>query len=328
MGMLFSLVVVIGLVVIALIGVKLHLQVLFGTIIPYIAFLIFIIGFVRRIIKWGKSPVPFHIPTTCGQQKSFPWIKDSKIENPSTTLGVIIRMAFEILLFRSLFRNLKSELRDGRVTYGSTKWLWLGGIAFHMSFFIVVIRHLRFFTDPVPACVNTLDALDGFLQVGVPHLLISGVVLFVAAGYLFLRRVFIPQVRYISLPADYFPLFLIMGIAFTGILMRYFIKVDITQVKALTMGLVTLSFTVPEGIGAIFYVHLFLVCTLLAYFPFSKLMHLGGVFLSPTRNLTGNSREKRHINPWDYPVKVHTYEEYEEEFRDKMKMVDIPVEKE
>jgi nitrate reductase gamma subunit len=237
-------------------------------------------------------------------------------------------MAFEILLFRSLFRNLKSELRDGRVTYGSTKWLWLGGIAFHMSFFIVVIRHLRFFTDPVPACVNTLDALDGFLQVGVPHLLISGVVLFVAAGYLFLRRVFIPQVRYISLPADYFPLFLIMGIAFTGILMRYFIKVDITQVKALTMGLVTLSFTVPEGIGAIFYVHLFLVCTLLAYFPFSKLMHLGGVFLSPTRNLTGNSREKRHINPWDYPVKVHTYEEYEEEFRDKMKMVDIPVEKE
>jgi len=328
MGMIFSLGVVIGLVVIALIGVKLHLQVLFGIVIPYIAFLVFIIGFVRRIIKWGKSPVPFHIPTTCGQQKSLPWIKHSKIENPSTTLGVVIRMAFEVLLFRSLFRNLKSELRDGRITYGSTKWLWLGGIAFHMSFFIVVFRHLRFFTEPVPVCVNTLDALDGFLQVGVPHLLISGVVLFIAAGYLFLRRIAIPQVRYISLTADYFPLFLIMGIACTGILMRYFIKVDITQVKALTMGLVTLNFTVPEGIGTIFYIHLFLVCTLLAYFPFSKLMHLGGVFLSPTRNLTGNSREIRHINPWDYPVKVHTYEEYEEEFREKMKMVDIPVEKE
>jgi hypothetical protein len=35
-----------------------------------------------------------------------------------------------------------------------------------------------------------------------------------------------------------------------------------------------------------------------------------------------------HTNPWDYPVKVHTYEEYEDEFRDKMKAAGIPVDKE
>jgi hypothetical protein len=36
----------------------------------------------------------------------------------------------------------------------------------------------------------------------------------------------------------------------------------------------------------------------------------------------------RHINPWNYPVKLHTYEEYEDDFREKMKECGLPVEKE
>ena len=95
------------------------------------------------------------------------------------------------------------------------------------------------------------------------------------------------------------------------------------------MGLVTFHPSIPQGgIGGIFYVHLFFVCILLAYFPFSKLMHMGGIFLSPTRNLPGNTRAVRHVNPWNYPVKVHTYEEYEDEFREKMIEAGLPVEKE
>jgi hypothetical protein len=90
---------------------------------------------------------------------------------------------------------------------------------------------------------------------------------------------------------------------------------------------VTFHPTVPEGIGAIFYIHLFFVCTLLAYFPYSKLMHLGGIFLSPTRNMLGNTRAYRHVNPWNSPVHVHTYEEYEEEFREKMVEAGLPVDK-
>jgi hypothetical protein len=95
--------------------------------------------------------------------------------------------------------------------------------------------------------------------------------------------------------------------------------------KELTMGLVTFRPTIPDGVGTVFYIHLFFVSILLAYFPFSKLMHLGGVFLSPTRNLTTDTRAKRHINPWNYPVPVHTYEEYEDEFRDKMVEAGLPV---
>ncbi|MDH4027705.1 MAG: sulfate reduction electron transfer complex DsrMKJOP subunit DsrM [Nitrospirota bacterium] len=328
MGMLFSLVAVLVLTAIAYTGASLNLHGIFGVAVPYLAVLLFLGGFIRKVITWGRSPVPFHIPTTCGQQKSLPWIKHSRLDNPSSTLGVIGRMALEILLFRSLFRNLKTEITDGKLTYGSSKWLWLGSLAFHVSFFVVLIRHLRFFTEPVLPWVNTFDAVDGFMQVGVPHLLLTGVILLAAGGYLLMRRIFNQQVRYISLAADYFPLFLILGIALSGILMRYFIKVDIIKVKELTMGLATFKTTVPEGIGAIFFIHLFLISILFAYFPFSKLMHLGGIFLSPTRNLANNSRAVRHVNPWNPKVKLHTYEEYEDEFRELMKGEGIPVEKE
>ncbi|MGB9715982.1 MAG: sulfate reduction electron transfer complex DsrMKJOP subunit DsrM [Thermodesulfovibrionales bacterium] len=325
-----SLVAVAGLVLLAYIGVgAAHLNHLFGVIIPYIAFVIFVIGIVYRVLKWAARPVPFRIPTTAGQQKSFPWIKQNKIDNPSTALGAFIRMVFEVLLFRSLFRNTRTELHSGpRLAYASSKWLWIAALAFHYSFLIILLRHLRLFTEPVLPAVKTLETLDAFFQVWVPLLYITDLVLIGAVTYLFLRRVLIPQLRYISLPADYFPLLLILGIGITGSLMRYFFKVDVIKIKELTMGLINLSPKIPEGIGVLFYIHLFLVSTLFAYFPFSKLTHMAGVFLSPTRNLANNNRMEMHVNPWNYPVKVHTYEEYEEEFRQFLKDAGLPVEKE
>ncbi len=307
----------------------LKFQVLFGVVIPYAALIVFIAGFIYRIVDWARSPVPFSIPSTCGQQKSMPWIKQSRFENPSTTFDVVIRMALEIFCFRSLFRNTQARISDGsRLSYEMEKWLWLGAIAFHYSFLVVLIRHLRFFIEPVPFWVDLVAKLDSFLQIGLPGIMMSGILLLAAVTYLFLRRIFISQVKYISLTSDFFPLFLIMGIAISGIVMRYFSKTDVTAAKELAMGLVTFQPTVPEGISSIFFIHLFFVSTLMAYFPFSKLMHLGGIFLSPTRNLPANTREYRHVNPWNYPVKVHTYQEYEDEFREKMIEAGLPVEKE
>lgn len=327
---MYSLLAVIVLILLPYVGVEAAgLQVLFGIIIPYLAVLIFIIGVIYRVMDWAGSPVPFRIPSTCGQQKSLPWIKQNKIDNPFTTGGVIIRMILEILFFRSLFRNTKFELNDGpKISYVWEKWLWLVALAFHYSFLIVLIRHLRFFLEPVPVCLQWLEKIDGFFQIGLPGLFMSGAVLLAAVTFLFLRRIYIPQVRYISLAADFFPLFLIISITITGILMRYFTKMDVVGIKELAMSLASFQPVIPEGIGALFYIHLFLVSILFIYFPFSKLMHMAGVFLSPTRNLPNNTRAKMHINPWNYPVKVHTYDEYEDEFREKMKEAGLPLEKE
>jgi nitrate reductase gamma subunit len=326
---MYSLIAVIVLFLLSWVGVAgLGLQWLFGVVIPYLAVAVFIVGFIMKLLSWAKIPVPFAIPTTAGQQKSFPWIQQSPIDNPSTVGGVIGRMAMEVLLFRSLFRNTKFESKDGnRFSYELEKWLWLGALAFHYTFFVVLFRHLRFFTEPVPGIVQMVSKVDGFFQVGLPGILISGFVLFFAVTYLLLRRLYIPQMRYISISSDYFPLFLIAGIAISGLLMRYVAKTDIVGVKELTLGLASFRPTIPESVGSIFYVHLFLVCVLLAYFPFSKLMHLGGIFFSPTRNLQANTRAYRHVNPWNYPVKVHTYEHYEDDFREKMIEAGLPVDK-
>jgi nitrate reductase gamma subunit len=325
----YSLIAVVAIFLLAYVGVEgLGLDYLFGVIIPYLAVATFLIGFAQKVMGWARSAVPFQIPTTCGQQKSMDWIQNNKLDCPTTTRGVVGRMALEILCFRSLFRNTKMGLQGGRIFYKWEIWLWVAALAFHYSFLAVIFRHLRFFTNPVPMPVALAEKIDSFFQVGLPVVYASGIVLLVAVTYLLLRRILIPQIRYLSLPADYFPLYLIIGIAITGIMMRYFTKVDITNVKALTMGLVTFHPVTPEGISGLFYAHLLFVSTLLAYFPFSKLMHLGGVFLSPTRNMPTDTRARRHVNPWNYPVHVHTYEEYEDEFREKMIEAGLPVDKE
>ncbi len=336
---MYSLLAVIVLFLLAYLGVEAAgLRMLFGIVIPYVAVGVFLAGVIYRVMGWARSAVPFRIPSTCGQQQSLPWIKPNKIDNPFTPGAVVARMFLEVCCFRSLFRNTRNAIKEGKLIFEWEIWLWVAALAFHYAFLTVIIRHMRLFTNPVPLCIQMVEKLDSFfrfeilsnsMQVGLPGFYLSGLILLAAVTFLLLRRFLIPQVRYISQPADFFPLFLIFGIALTGILMRYFTKVDIVAAKELAMGLVSFHPAIPtRPISPIFYVHLFFVCTLLAYFPFSKLMHMGGVFLSPTRNLPGNTRAVRHINPWNYPVEVHTYEEYEEEFREKMIEAGLPVEKE
>jgi nitrate reductase gamma subunit len=304
------------------------LGLLFGIIIPYAALIIFVIGFIYRVIFWARSPVPFCITTVCGQQKSLPWIKQGRLESPSSRLGVFGRMALEVLFFRSLFRNDRAELTGGNLSYSGSRWLWLGGLIFHWSLLVILVRHLRFFLDPVPGFVSALQGLDGIFQWGLPPLLITDKLVLIALVYLVLRRLTIPRVRSISLPSDYFALFLIMAVAVSGVLMRYAFKTDLAEVKRFTIDFLRLNPAGPYGLGIIFYIHLYLVSILLAYFPFSKLMHAGGVFMSPTRNMRNDSRMKRHVNPWNPPVKVHTYAEWEDDFREAMKEAGLPVEKE
>jgi nitrate reductase gamma subunit len=301
-------------------------QAIFGIAIPYLAAAVFFIGITARVIRWARSPVPFRIPTTCGQQRSLPFLKRAPLENPSTGLGAAGRMLLEVLAFRSLFRNTRAELKEGgRLVYSADKWLWAAALAFHYSFLVILLRHLRFFAAPVPAFVPWLQALDGFFQAGVPEVYLTNVLLVAAVGYLCYRRVADARLRYVSLHADYFPLALILGIAISGIWVRYIGKVDLEAVKSLTIGLVTFRPVVPKGIAPLVYVHLFLVSVLFAYFPFSKLVHMAGVFLSPTRNLANNNRMRRHVNPWNPPIVGHTYAEWEHEFHDKLVAAGIPL---
>lgn len=330
MNLIFSLIVLAILILVPAIGVGvLGLKGLFAIFIPYLGFALFFFGLIYRMIDWARSPQPFKIPTTCGQQKSLPWIKHSRLESPSSCWEVYLRMFFEVFLFRSLFRNLRADFDGKRLIYGSAKWLWLGAILFHVSFLVILIRHLRFFVYPVPQVIANIDFVDSFFQIGLPPIYLTDVLILAGLGFLLLRRLLDAKVNYLSYTSDYFPLLLIITIAGTGVLMRLFIKPDIYAIKQLAYGLATFKPALPEGkLSLLFYIHLFLVSSLAAYFPFSKLVHMVGVFFSPTRNMANDNRMRRHVNPWDYPVKYTTYCEWQEKFRDVMEESGIPIDDE
>ena len=212
MNALYSLVAVLALVLAGAVGAETGAgRTLLTLILPYMAFAVFLAGFCWRVLRWAWTPVPFRIPVTCGQQKSLPWIKTAWVDNPSTGWGVVVRMAGEILLFRSLFRNNSARLRGERLQFGEDKYMWLAALAFHWALLMILLRHLRLLVEHVPAFVNGLERLDGFFQIGAPQVYLSDAVLLGALAYLIARRFRDPLVRYISLFTDYFALLLAAG---------------------------------------------------------------------------------------------------------------------
>jgi len=234
------------------------LSVLF-TILFYAAGLIFFVGVGNKIYQYASTPAPLKIPTTPA---------------PVTRGGVVLRMLREVTLFESLFK--------------ANKWIWLFGWLFHVALALIVIRHLRYFTDPVWPLVAILQPFGKYAAFA----MLAGL-----AG-LWARRFLVDRVRYISSPSDHLMLALLIGIGISGVMMKFVSHTDIVSVKLFFLGLLSFDFshTLPADFPLI--VHLSLVALLAIIFPFSKLLHAPGVFFSPSRNQVDNPREKRHLAPW------------------------------
>ena len=158
--MIVSLVAVLLIGAIAWSGAVAGFQSLLGVALPLLAAVVFVCGIIWRITCWwAKSPVPFAIPTTGGQERSLDWIKPNRLDTPMSNAAVVGRMILEVLLFRSLFRNTSAEVSSvgPRVTYFSSKWLWVFALTFHYCFLVIFIRHFRFFIEPVPVCLTWLE---------------------------------------------------------------------------------------------------------------------------------------------------------------------------
>ncbi len=232
------------------------------TFLTYFILGIFFVGFLTKIFMYIKTPAPMIIPTTPA---------------PVTKMGVVWRLFTEVVFFNSLFKG--------------DKLAWAGGIVFHATLLIVLIRHLRYFIDPIPEIFAQLQIFG----------IVAGLAMPAALGFLFLRRIFFQRVRYISSLADYLILVLLMAIAGSGLLMDFLLRPDIVAIKTSMMTLWTTVTDLPTATtlgDTLFLMHLLGVGILLIIFPFSKLMHAGGLFFSPTRNQVDNPRESRHVNPW------------------------------
>ena len=224
----------------------------------YIATIILVVGVAMRIKKYAQTPSPLVIPT---------------MPAPRTETGVVFRMFREVAFFESLFR--------------SSKWTWIFGYLFHFGLLLVLLRHLRYFTEPVWFWVNWVQPFGKYAAFAMVIGLLG----------LWARRFLVDRVRYISTPSDHLMLALLVGIGFSGLGMTYLAHTDIVAVKGFFLGLMRFS-PQPLPTDPLLMVHLGLVATLMIIFPISKLLHAPGVFFSPTRNQTDSSRERRHIADW------------------------------
>jgi nitrate reductase gamma subunit len=231
-------------------------------VVAYVVAAIFVAGVAARVFVWAAAPVPLKIPTTPA---------------PKTYPGVVFRMLSEVLVFNSLFR--------------ADKLLWLGSWVMHACLVVIILRHLRYFLYPVPDWVMSMQTPGVW----------AGYVFLLPVLYLLARRLVLRPVIYVSILSDYFILALLGGIAGTGIIMRYAARTSMVDVKAFVLGLLTLDPVSPPT-SSYFLAHMLLVCALIAYFPFSKLMHAPGVFFSPTRSSRNNPRSVPQVNPWDSKV--------------------------
>lgn len=227
-------------------------------ILFYLATLVFVVGLLHRIKTYARTPAPLKIPTTPA---------------PTTATGMVLRMTREVVLFESLFK--------------ANLWTWTMGWLFHASLALVVLRHLRYFTDPVWSWVE-------FFQ---PFGIYAGFAMLAGLSGLWARRLFVERIRYISTPSDHLWLALLIGIAASGLSMKFAVHTDVIGVKDFFIGLMHLDIR-PLPMDALLIVHLSLVLLLLVLFPASKLLHAPGVFFSPTRNQVDNPRERRHIAGW------------------------------
>ncbi len=231
---------------------------IFYSVLFYVATAVFVIGLTRKIRSYAKTPAPLKIPTTPA---------------PTTMGGVRLRMAREVVLFESLFK--------------ASKWTWLFGWAFHVTLLLVVLRHLRYFQEPVWFPIVLVQPFGTY----------AGIVMVAALGGLWARRWWVDRVRYISTPSDHLMLALLIAIGMTGLAMRFVAHTDIVAVKTFMLGLMRLSWQ-PLPSDPVLLVHLALVALLMIIFPISKLLHAPGLFFSPTRNQADNAREVRHISAW------------------------------
>lgn len=227
-------------------------------ILFYLATPVFLLGVAYRIYGYARTPQPLKIPTTPA---------------PVTGFGVVMRMTREVFLFESLFK--------------SNLWIWLFGVLFHLGLALVLMRHLRYFTEPVWSWVALMQ----------PFGIYAGFLMAAGLAGLWARRFLVERIRYISTLSDHLWLALLLGIAVSGLAMKFVAHTDVVSVKAFFLGLMTFDLQpLPES--PLLYLHLSLVALLMLLFPFSKLLHAPGVFFSPTRNQTDNPREQRHIAPW------------------------------
>lgn len=220
-----------------------------GVVLPYVTIVVFIVGIVYRIRKWNKAAV--------GKMTLFP--------APATSSEKWKRILKEVLIFKQLFDGNRS--------------LWAGTWVFHAALALIIVGHSRVVTD-FPLLWSALgmsnanvDSMSNIVGGG------AGVVVLAMGIYLLVRRFTVQRVAEVSDIEDYVSLGLILAIIISGDILRFGPHFDLNLSREYFAGLLTFSGG-PVPSSPYFLLHLFLGQVLIMWVPFSKFLHIPGLFYS------------------------------------------------
>ena len=224
---------------------------IFYYLTPYIALFVFVAGIVYQLARWRQqSPVPANL---------------SLFPRPRGRLARVADTLLDMFTLKGLFKVNKP--------------LWIGGFVMHFGLLLLVLGHVRAFTDYYFLWDLLRWGEEQQHQFSVVAGSIAGFLFMFPLFYLLARR-FSGPLKWLSNPEDYLVLGLLIMIAVTGNHMRFVVDPDTHEVRHFLQGLFRLNWqTAPVSAGISFVYHFAFVQILMVYFPFSKLMHtIGGLF--------------------------------------------------
>jgi nitrate reductase gamma subunit len=133
--------------------------------------------------------------------------------------------------------------------------LWLGEWVFHVSFLLVLFRHLRYFLNPVPGWVWAMQTPG----------LIAAYILPFSLAYIFIVRLLTKREKYAS-PANMVLLLLVFAISSIGLLMNLAFKPNLIDAKLFILGILSFAPATPPD-SLLFALHFVLVLALVLLLP-------------------------------------------------------------
>ncbi len=224
-------------------------------VLPYISVAVFTIGILYRLGRWASGRIVHNITLTPA---------------PTTQAGAMLDIATEAVFFRSMFK--------------SDKALWAGAWFMHIALFSILAGHVMGI-----GLLGRQFALIGLTTEEMSEYLSSlfgtsfGILILLGLLYLLYRRVSINEVKLVSSPSDYAHLLLLIAIVSVGNFMRLVPGwgIEYEPVRDYVANLIFLSpITADMEVMSkpLFVIHFFLVQVLMIIFPFSKLLHVFGMF--------------------------------------------------
>ena len=210
----------------------------------YVAFAIFIIGTIVRLIKIFKEPKH---PTT---------LQIYPEKRPKWLLGLL-----DTFLFPTVRRH--------------KPLLWIFLIAFHICILLLIVGHLELFGE-----IDFLQIIPHEIFLGEGFV---GLITTLALLYFLFRR-FLSPVRELSVPEDYYLLILLFLVMLFGSQMDwarrwyYYDTITVDQYRDYLSSLLYFKPYLPaelteSGHSFMLVVHIFFANLFLIFFPFSQLMH-------------------------------------------------------